>query len=484
MAGSRRKKTPKKAPYGNHEPILLLFSCLFDELRTTSGLGLACGIAVLAFTVTSMLPPESKSNAGWRLETAEDEVACNIDRIDFNENWTELFLRKYYGREPVVLKGWRKSYVTELQRRVKRKAFFETFGHVEVSAGKPWELALKGASVRRTNLSDFMETSMVDRDGTVIFDRTSVLRETGMDRDWETLPGLDNRSQFHDWRTRPQKGPDLILSLGYDGSGLAFHFHSESYSLMLHGRKRWGIFAPHKMAKSGFAATEDYRTWLAKRSTEERPTWECVQDPGDLLYVPEGFYHATVNLGDAVSIVHQAAQPTPGTGVHAMESAMRVASQKKTAAALTFLRKAMEFDQSASEFWELSGMVCFQATMEPTPDCTLEEAVTYFTRASELNPLNHEALKRLALCLMVLHRHEDAMAVVESAVRRGLWLPELPGSILENGTWTSALQGEINVPEPERARRIRIWVDGLRSAATELFGYNSGDMSGDCAQDT
>jgi hypothetical protein len=27
---------------------------------------------------------------------------------------------------------------------------------------------------------------------------------------------------------------------------------------------------------------------------------ECIQQTGELLYVPEGWYHATVNLGDTV----------------------------------------------------------------------------------------------------------------------------------------------------------------------------------------
>ena len=27
---------------------------------------------------------------------------------------------------------------------------------------------------------------------------------------------------------------------------------------------------------------------------------ECIQQAGELLYVPEGWYHATVNLGDTV----------------------------------------------------------------------------------------------------------------------------------------------------------------------------------------
>ena len=32
---------------------------------------------------------------------------------------------------------------------------------------------------------------------------------------------------------------------------------------------------------------------------------ECIQREGELLYVPEGWYHATVNLGDTVAVASQ-----------------------------------------------------------------------------------------------------------------------------------------------------------------------------------
>lgn len=33
--------------------------------------------------------------------------------------------------------------------------------------------------------------------------------------------------------------------------------------------------------------------------------YECVQGPNEVLYVPEGFLHATLNIGDTVAIAGQ-----------------------------------------------------------------------------------------------------------------------------------------------------------------------------------
>ena len=32
------------------------------------------------------------------------------------------------------------------------------------------------------------------------------------------------------------------------------------------------------------------------------PSLECMQEPGDLIYVPEAWYHAVVNIGEVLSI--------------------------------------------------------------------------------------------------------------------------------------------------------------------------------------
>ena len=53
-----------------------------------------------------------------------------------------------------------------------------------------------------------------------------------------------------------------------------------------------------------------------ERRASAREEWarvgfECVQGPGDLLYIPKGFSHATLNFGETLSIALQGAHLDP-----------------------------------------------------------------------------------------------------------------------------------------------------------------------------
>ena len=51
-----------------------------------------------------------------------------------------------------------------------------------------------------------------------------------------------------------------------------------------------------------------HHSWLEEvlptLEPKDRPL-QCIQMPGDVLYVPEGYYHATYSLGETVSMSAQ-----------------------------------------------------------------------------------------------------------------------------------------------------------------------------------
>jgi ribosomal protein L16 Arg81 hydroxylase len=68
----------------------------------------------------------------------------------------------------------------------------------------------------------------------------------------------------------------------------------------MHGAKRWLLYPeepPH------FDANTTSIKWLRDVYPHLLPwdlPWECVIEPGDLLYFPRDWYHAIVNLGESV----------------------------------------------------------------------------------------------------------------------------------------------------------------------------------------
>jgi 50S ribosomal protein L16 3-hydroxylase len=86
---------------------------------------------------------------------------------------------------------------------------------------------------------------------------------------------------------------DVMVSLASDGGGVGPHF--DQYDVFLiqgHGRRRWQVGAQCDAA-TPLLPHDDLRL-LA----EFEPTEEWVLEPGDILYVPPGFAHNGVALGD------------------------------------------------------------------------------------------------------------------------------------------------------------------------------------------
>ena len=122
------------------------------------------------------------------------------------------------------------------------------------------------------------------------------------------------------------------LSLGASRAGALFHAHAPAWNALIFGKKRWLLFderliskehqplitALKKMGKptsSNFSnadfLTTEYRTpqfqeWWRSHG------YECVQEPGEMLYIPDRFYHAILNLGEAVAVIGELCAEGPG----------------------------------------------------------------------------------------------------------------------------------------------------------------------------
>lgn len=85
--------------------------------------------------------------------------------------------------------------------------------------------------------------------------------------------------------------------LGGSGSGAPFHIHADAVNAAVGGRKRWFVFTPRKTLYSRKTihkwVEEDYE----QLAEEDRPL-ECIQTPGDIVYVPLDWGHAVLNLDD------------------------------------------------------------------------------------------------------------------------------------------------------------------------------------------
>eukprot|EP01052_Picozoa_sp_SAG31_P013827 SAG31_NODE_843_length_11551_cov_6.757772_3_plen_189_part_00 len=147
-----------------------------------------------------------------------------------------------------------------------------------------------------------------------------------------SLPELDKRYVFES-RFFGEEAPELFedftyppffnglgqsrafyMYIGPELSGLWFHQHGDAWNGLVFGTKRWFLMPP-SVAEDRHASsvlTKEPPLGLRRWISEHLPTWsrstgvtkpkECVQNSGDVMYVPEDWWHATMNLNENVGV--------------------------------------------------------------------------------------------------------------------------------------------------------------------------------------
>jgi len=129
-----------------------------------------------------------------------------------------------------------------------------------------------------------------------------------------------------------------MLSLGPSRTGLPLHSHGKTWIALIHGSKRWLAYPPGHNAppalQQRFNPLKPVHAWLeeiypelaglpvapvdgvsssASAGSGSGPVYtrpvECLQRPGDIVYLPAGWVHMTVNVGEAIGIGGQASMP-------------------------------------------------------------------------------------------------------------------------------------------------------------------------------
>lgn len=89
----------------------------------------------------------------------------------------------------------------------------------------------------------------------------------------------------------------LAFGLGNQGSGVQWHTHGPGYSESVIGRKYWMLFPPSSTAPTGYHKDYSSLHWrtIVYPTLKHKPM-ECTLFPGEYLYFPDKWWHATINL--------------------------------------------------------------------------------------------------------------------------------------------------------------------------------------------
>lgn len=193
-----------------------------------------------------------------------------------------------------------------------------------------------------------------------------------------------------------------ILSVGPSRGGLPMHAHGETWLGVAHGAKRWLVAAPgsgfdpefvrllHPLASSRVI-------FDAFDHAPQGSMSSCLQRAGDVVYLPAGWKHATLNVGETLAIGEQRAY------------AARERYQQSISALVSSPRDV--------EALHGAGIAAAHAGFETQNPAHLHEAAGFLRRAVSERPLQPEVTIILGEVLAALGDIPAAVRVIEDCRR-------------------------------------------------------------------
>ncbi len=292
-------------------------------------------LLALALLAAASAEP-SKDGDVWRGELLPASE-CRIARRRAKELGPNGFASEFQGKLPVLLEGHKG--VRRARKFFSPSALLAAAGNASVQVGNAAEIVrAHGQGPHTATLSSFVrqmrEPLPGDTPAPYLFDRGGFFAQPGAS---ELLSRLPFPAGLIHQRTRDEEPPSLMgfildgnnergepvpswdnyLLLGRNGSSVGFHAHADSVVALLFGAKRWFLFPPGATPRPRWRDPRGMETWAWQHSRGEgepaaagtesgSKMLECVQRPGELLYVPEGWHHATLNYGETLAVAQQA----------------------------------------------------------------------------------------------------------------------------------------------------------------------------------
>ena len=250
-------------------------------------------------------PPEKRSQGGWNdspfeLPAELTNEDCGFDVVmDINE---EDFLYEYLTlQRPVIIRNAAKpKVIKKLLRKWQRDQFIKEYGKLKFkevvvpyaesfgySDGTNKSISLQEFVTKMDRLSK-MDINEYPAQPSYIFE--SISDDSPLLDDF-ILPSILDPELTH------MSMSQIQFYIGPALSGAPGHFHQSAWNILMYGKKRWFLYPPTE----AFYSRQHVWLWWQQQS---KPTgaMECIQYPGDLVYVPDLWGHAVLNLQESVGL--------------------------------------------------------------------------------------------------------------------------------------------------------------------------------------
>ncbi|XP_050731322.1 jmjC domain-containing protein 8-like isoform X1 [Eriocheir sinensis] len=262
---------------------------MVSHLRGSAGTFL---LVVTIFAVSD----ESTDDGGWITHPGDRLVQpgpCNIAQEDKTLKQDD-FLERYAYNQPVVIRGMSDNEL--FQTLTRRKTLLEGYGHMTVRLSSANSYSYQKQD---TTLRHYCNNYLHPQSLNTLGNETFYLFGDNAHEGWEDLLEMYNKPLY----TLPGHLPALSFGIAGPGSGVPFHFHGPVFAETIWGRKRWFIYPPD--VKPSFHPNHTTLHWLKEgypKVKDDLNLYECTLAPGEIIYFPDKWWHATLNIDSSVFV--------------------------------------------------------------------------------------------------------------------------------------------------------------------------------------
>uniref|UniRef100_A0A1X7VSF6 JmjC domain-containing protein n=1 Tax=Amphimedon queenslandica TaxID=400682 RepID=A0A1X7VSF6_AMPQE len=243
-------------------------------------------------------PSSQFINGGWVIPHNLTDLTgpCNIKRLNRNQDTLsqEEFVKKFAYNEPVILINVTDQ--TEFRMHSTREQLLSKYGNYSITVTTANTHSYPKAEM---TLNDYVNIIMKPQEEGRLGSDTLYHFGDNDREEWAELFSMYNIPPY----TVPGLEPVISFGLAGPGTGVPFHIHGPTFAETIYGRKRWFLYSPK--VRPLFDPNGSTLDWLTNTyfslPINERPL-ECVLQPGEVLYFPAYWWHATLNVDASVFV--------------------------------------------------------------------------------------------------------------------------------------------------------------------------------------
>jgi hypothetical protein len=252
-----------------------------------------------------------EDSGGWSSDppkSADADADADADAIDFcnfdieNSMSAKKFDAKYLSRDfPVLVRNGSAAAFNELREALRYNKLIEAYGNDSVTlTPDPYDpSSTSTTTMHRYAASVTAGTSTVHLKEKL--DHGDPLRKVVEAH----LPPFVSEGTAGNWLYQK----NVRLGVGPKGTGEPAHYHRASVNTLVYGRARWWLMPPRDAVFSSLPVGKWLPDGPERSRAIGRTVLECVQQPGDLLFVPDFWGYASVNEVASVSVTTEFSTP-------------------------------------------------------------------------------------------------------------------------------------------------------------------------------